>query len=131
MDSAIAPYYTIDNYTCSLSMNFRCGCRMGHGKKPCSQQFDSTFIMNRRLDMIGMIPSKSSSFLLIVGCAKHCFISGEQDLVLLGLISGGIVMTETTACSKRKDQKTRERQRTHYTVEAKPVCRKTFLFLHA
>ncbi|XP_014674791.1 PREDICTED: uncharacterized protein LOC106814923 [Priapulus caudatus] len=54
----------------------------------------------------------------------------EKDLILLGKLSSGINMKETTASSKRKRQTQRKHQRTCYCVEGTRICRETFKFLH-
>jgi len=57
-------------------------------------------------------------------------VVAEKDLLLLGMISS--LDTENTgaltACPKRKNQSSREHQRTSYMVDAHLVCRDTCTF---
>ncbi|ELU09153.1 hypothetical protein CAPTEDRAFT_228820 [Capitella teleta] len=55
----------------------------------------------------------------------------EQMLVLLGKISCGINLSDTTSRSRKKGQQERQHQRTNYWMEGRSVCRDTFKFLHA
>ena len=58
------------------------------------------------------------------------FYSGEKDLILLGMISTTMNLSEQTTNSKRSSQKKRERPRTTYMFESKIICKETFKFKH-
>ncbi len=58
------------------------------------------------------------------------FYAGDQMLVLLGMISCHINVSELT-CSAKKVSSQREHQKTGYFVEGKQICRATFRFMHA
>ncbi|ELT91269.1 hypothetical protein CAPTEDRAFT_202385 [Capitella teleta] len=56
--------------------------------------------------------------------------AGEQNMLLLGIISAGINMSPMTARSKKKSQTQRRRARTRYFYQGKQLCVTTFGFLY-
>ena len=52
-------------------------------------------------------------------------------MVLLGKISSGIHLSETTMCSKRNSQRERKTTRTHFFHHGHPVCIYTFCYIHS
>ncbi|ELU15907.1 hypothetical protein CAPTEDRAFT_196016 [Capitella teleta] len=79
------------------AMEFRCCCKLFNGS-PCYHMFSPKEFVCRRKDMLSLEPR-------------------EQMLVLLGKISCGINLSDTTNRSRKKGQQERQHQRTNYWME--------------
>lgn len=90
---------------------YRCPrCKLHNGAS-CILSFDEDAVYDLRMSMASLTDY-------------------EKDLVLLGKISCHMNNSNMTSCSKRKEQRERQHQRTEHFVNGRRVCRETFKFLH-
>lgn len=87
----------------------KCRCR----GRECLKQFDSSFVMKLRAQMVDADMTKD-----------------ERKMFVLGKMSTTIRCTQLTQKSRRNQQTDRKRSRVTYMVEGKNICRETFLFMH-
>ena len=70
----------------------------------------------------------------LISCLYHvaCFLPGEKDMMLLGIISCVADNSPTTRCTKKGQEYNheRKRQRSYYLRHGRKICRDTFMFLY-
>lgn len=88
-----------------------CGCKKGLGSKPCVSQFSADHLQSVRASCFELTRS-------------------ELDMVVMGQLMAGMNDEKTTNTASGHRGKDRQRASCSFHHQGKPICEKTFKFLH-